>query len=107
MMKTFHFMLVGAVIATSMLLTAPVLQMSYAHQRALFNINGQDYLFVIGSLNEPVSVDDKTGVELRAIYPDPSNPTDSRANGTKPVTGLEESLNVEILAGDKNLTSNL
>lgn len=100
-------MLVGAVIATSMLLTAPVLQMSYAHQRALFNINGQDYLFVIGSLNEPVSVDDKTGVELRAIYPDPSNPTDSRANGTKPVTGLEESLNVEILAGDKNLTSNL
>ncbi|VFJ13405.1 hypothetical protein [Candidatus Nitrosocosmicus franklandus] len=106
-MKRFHFMLVGVLIATSMLVTAPSLQMSYAHQRALFNINGQDYLFVVGSLNEPISVDDKTGVELRAMYPDPSNPIDSRANGTKPVTGLEESLKVEISAGDKNMTLNL
>jgi hypothetical protein len=107
MMKEFHFTLVGVVIVMSILVTAPILQISYAHQRALFNINGQDYLFVIGSLNEPVSVDDKTGVELRAMYPDISNPTDSSANGTQPVTGLEGSLNVEILAGDKNLTSNL
>lgn len=107
MMKKFDFILVGVIIAMSMVVTAPILQMSYAHQRALFSINGQDYLFVIGSLNEPVSVDDKTGVEFRAMYPDPSNPTDSRANGTQPVTGLEESLKVEILAGDKNLTSNL
>jgi hypothetical protein len=106
-MKEFHIILVGVVIAMSILVMAPILQISYAHQRALFNINGQDYLFVIGSLNEPVSVDDKTGVELRAMYPDSSNPTDSSANGTQPVTGLEESLNVEILAGDKNLTSNL
>ncbi|HEU5120861.1 MAG TPA: hypothetical protein VFT71_07715, partial [Candidatus Nitrosocosmicus sp.] len=66
MMKEFHFALFGIAITMSMLVTAPILQMSYAHQRALFNINGQDYLFVIGSLNEPVSVDDKTGVELRA-----------------------------------------
>lgn len=106
-MKKFHFMLVGVVIAMSMLVTAPILQMSYAHQRALFNINGQDYLFVVGSLNEPVSVDDKTGLDFRAMYPDPANPTDSRANGTQPATGLEESLKVEILAGDKNLTSNI
>ncbi len=106
-MNKFHFVLLGVVITVSMLVTAPILQMSYAHQRALFNINGQDYLFVIGSLNEPVSVDDKTGVDFRAMYPDPSNPTDSRANGTQPVTGLEETLKVEILAGDKNLTSNL
>jgi len=99
-------MFLGMVFAISMLM-APVLQMSDAHQRALYNINGQDYLFVIGSLNEPVSVDDKTGVDFRAMYPDPTNPTDSRANGTQPVTGLEETLKVEILAGDKNFTSNL
>lgn len=105
-MNRIHFMFLGMVFAISMLM-APVLQMSDAHQRALYNINGQDYLFVIGSLNEPVSVDDKTGVDFRAMYPDPANPTDSRANGTQPVTGLEETLKVEILAGDKNLTSNL
>jgi len=105
-MNRIYFMFLGMVFAISMLM-APVLQMSDAHQRALYNINGQDYLFVIGSLNEPVSVDDKTGVDFRAMYPDPTNPTDSRANGTQPVTGLEETLKVEILAGDKNFTSNL
>jgi hypothetical protein len=105
-MNRIHFIFLGMVFAISMLM-APVLQMSDAHQRALYNINGQDYLFVIGSLNEPVSVDDKTGVEFRAMYPDPANPTDSRANGSQPVTGLEETLKVEVLAGDKNLTSNL
>lgn len=105
-MNRIFFIFLGIVFAISMLM-APVLQMSDAHQRALYNINGQDYLFVIGSLNEPVSVDDKTGVEFRAMYPDPANPTDSRANGSQPVTGLEETLKVEILAGDKNLTSNL
>ena len=105
-MNRIHFMFLGMVFAICMLM-APVLQMSDAHQRALYNINGQDYLFVIGSLNEPVSVDDKTGVDFRAMYPDHANPTDSRANGTQPVTGLEETLKVEILAGDKNLTSNL
>jgi hypothetical protein len=106
-MKKFHFALFGVVITMSMLISTPILQMSYAHQRALFNINDQDYLFVIGSLNEPVSVDDRTAVDFRAMYPDPANPTDSRANGTQPVTGLEETLKVEILAGDKNLTSDL
>lgn len=105
-MNRILFIFLGIVFAISMLM-APVLQMSDAHQRALYNINGQDYLFVIGSLNEPVSVDDKTGVEFRAMYPEPANPTDSRANGSQPVTGLEETLKVEILAGDKNLTSNL
>ncbi|MDQ2684922.1 MAG: hypothetical protein M3Y25_03640 [Thermoproteota archaeon] len=105
-MNRIFFIFLGIVFAISMLM-APVLQMSDAHQRALYNINGQDYLFVIGSLNEPVSVDDKTGVDFKATYPDPANPTDSRANNTQPVTGLEETLKVEILAGDKNLTSNL
>jgi hypothetical protein len=105
-MNRIYLTLIGAVIVVSMLV-APVLQISNAHQRALFEINGKDYLFVIGSLNEPVSVDDKTAVDFRAMWPNATNPTDSRANGTQPITGLEQTLKVEILAGDKNLTSNL
>lgn len=89
------------------IITAPVMQVADAHQTALFTINGKDYLFVIGSLNEPIFVDDKTGVELRAIWPNSTDPTNSNANGTQPITGLENSLKVEILAGDKNMTSNL
>jgi hypothetical protein len=105
-MNRIYLTLIGAVIVVSMLVT-PVLEISNAHQRALFEINGKDYLFVIGSLNEPVSVDDKTAVEFRAMWPNATNPTDSSANGTQPITGLEQTLKVEILAGDKNLTSNL
>ncbi len=105
LMNNFHFMLLAAVVISS-LLVAPVLQMSYAHQRALFEITGKDYLFVIGSLNEPLNVDDKTAATLDAYWPNASDPTNSRANGTQPIIGLEEMLKVEILAGNKNLTSN-
>jgi hypothetical protein len=105
-MNNIHIILVGAVFISSLLVT-PVLQMSYAHQRALFDINGKDYLFVVGSANEPLYVDDKTAATLDAYWPNASDPTNSRANGTQPITGLEEMLRVEILAGDKNMTSNL
>jgi hypothetical protein len=81
--------------------------MSYAHQRALFEINGKDYLFVVGSLDEPIHVDDKTAATLDAYWPNASDPTNTDANGTQPITGLEDMLRVEILAGDKNMTSNL
>jgi hypothetical protein len=105
-MNKNHLIILGAVIIASML-TAHSLQMSYAHQRALFDINGKDYLFVIGSANEPLYVDDKTAATLDGYWPDASDPTNSRANGTQPITGLENMLKVEILAGDKNMTSNM
>lgn len=104
-MNKIRLTLIGAVFVVSMLVT-PVLQTSYAHQRALFEINGMDYLFIVGSANEPIFVDDKTSVVLEVLSPNATNPTDSSDNGTKPITGLENSLKVEILAGDKNMTSN-
>lgn len=89
------------------ILAAPILQLSNAHQRALYNINGKDMLFVIGSANEPLNVDDKTNVVFDAYWPNVSDPTSTEAKGTQPVSGLEGMLKVEILAGDKNMTSNL
>ena len=73
---------------------------AFAHQRQLYTIAGQDYLFVVGSLNEPIFVDDKTGVYLRVLTPDPNDPMNSNANGTAPVEGLEETLQVELGAGN-------
>src|SRR5919107_1864737 len=67
----------------------------------------QDYLFIVGSANEPVYVDDKTAGTLDAYWPNASDPTNFEANGTQPITGLEEMLKVEISAGAKNMTSNL
>jgi hypothetical protein len=80
------------------------IQFASAHQRQLFTIGDKDYLFVVGSMNEPVYVDDKSGVELFAYWPNASDPVNSQANGTRPIEGLEKMLKVEISAGDKNKT---
>jgi hypothetical protein len=73
---------------------------AFAHQRQLYTIGGQDYLIVIGSLNEPIFVDDKSGVDLRVLRADPNNPMNSSAEGAAPVQGLEETLQVELGAGN-------
>lgn len=105
-MNKFHVTLVFAIFALYLIAT-PILQLSSAHQRAHYNINGKDMLFVIGSANEPLNVDDKTNVVFDAYWPNASDPTSTEANGTQPISGLEDMLKVEILAGDKNMTSNL
>jgi len=105
-MNQKHLIWIG-IFAMMSIITAPAMQAAYAHQRALFTINGKDYLFVIGSIDEPINVDDKTGVELRGIWPNATDPTNTSANGTQPITGLENMLKAEILAGNKNMNSDL
>jgi hypothetical protein len=80
-------------------------QIVSAHERRLYTIGDQDYLFVVGSINEPAFVDDKSGVEVSASWPDPVDPMNSQANGTKPIEGL--SLTVDVSAGGKNMTLDL
>lgn len=77
-----------------------------AHQHAIYTIDGSTYQFVIGSLNEPISVDDKTGVDL-TVTMGKGMPTmsadgemDGMPAGAAPVTGLENSLKVELIAGE-------
>ncbi len=72
-----------------------------AHERQVFDVGGTQYLFVVGSLNEPTFVDDKSGVELRVLLADPKAPGDSRASGVTPVEGLDKTLKVEVSAGAK------
>jgi hypothetical protein len=73
---------------------------AFAHERQLYTIGDQDYLIVIGSLNEPIFVDDKSGVDLRVLRADPINPMNSSAEGAAPVEGLEETVQVELAAGN-------
>jgi hypothetical protein len=75
-----------------------------AHENRLYGIGNKDYWITVGSINEPVFVDDKSGAEVFVKTADPSNPLDSNANGTKMVEGLEKDLKFEISAGDKNKT---
>jgi hypothetical protein len=80
-------------------------QIVSAHERRLYTIGDQDYLFVVGSINEPVFVDDRSGVEVSASWPDPADPMNSQANGTKPIEGL--TLKTDVTAGGKNMTLDL
>ena len=76
--------------------------MASAHQHATFSIGGTEYEFVIGSLNEPVAVDDKTGVDFRVsmVGHEEMAANDHHAAGGA-VAGLEETLKVELIAGEK------
>jgi hypothetical protein len=94
-----------ATVAILLLSSSCILQnVAFAHQRQLFTIGDKDYLFVVGSLSEPLYIDQKSGVDFSAFWPDPSDPVNSRANGSKPIEGLENMLKVEVVAGDKNKT---
>ena len=78
-----------------------------AHERQVFDVNGTKYLFIVGSLNEPVAVDDKSGVDLRIVKADPADLGNSSASGAKPVEALDQTLKVEISAGAKKKIMNL
>lgn len=73
----------------------------FGHESRLYTIGNQDYWITVGSMNEPVYVDDKSGAETFIIMADPANPLDRNANGTKMIDGLEKTLKFEISAGDK------
>jgi hypothetical protein len=92
--------LIGALALATLVSLVSVTPQAFAHQRQLYTIGDQDYLIVIGSLNEPIFVDDKSGVDLRVLRADSNNPMNSSAEGAAPVEGLEETLQVELGAGN-------
>lgn len=94
--------IIAAVLTVVAFIGAPLV--AGAHERQVFNIGGTDYIFVVGSLGEPIVVDDKTGIELRVKKADPKAPTDANATGAIPVVDLEKTLKVELIAGDKKTT---
>lgn len=79
-----------------------------AHQHAIYEIGGVQYSFVVGSLNEPIAVDDNTGVDFRVsmVGHEEMSANDHHGEGGV-VTGLENSLKVELVAGEKKKTLDL
>ncbi len=102
-----HLLRSSCLAASSVLFLAPFL--ASAHEHRTFTIGGKHYEVTIGSINEPVYVDDKSGVELM-VEETASAPAheeehhedghDDHEAGT-PVTGWEKALKVEVSAGDK------
>ena len=85
---------IGIISVLSMLI--PVVASAHAH--ASYQIGGKQYDIVIGSLNEPIVVDDKTGLELTVTSGgrmEMAEDGDMEPAGGKPATGLEKDLKVE------------
>jgi hypothetical protein len=77
------------------------------HERQLIQIGTTDYLLVVGFLSEPVYTGDRSGLDLRVVLPDRSNPLDARAPEVKPVDNLDKTLKVEVKAGPHARTFDL
>jgi hypothetical protein len=90
-------------ILTAIMMSSSMLAVSnaYAHEGRLYSIGDKDYWISVGSINEPVFVDDKSGAEAFVSLADPSDPLNSDANGTKNIEGLEKTIKFEISAGAK------
>lgn len=69
---------------------------SPAHQRFLYHIGEKDYQFIVGSLNEPVVIDDKTGVELFVSLAPINDPLNFSPDTPEPIEGLERTLKVAV-----------
>lgn len=108
-MVDFHFMkrqvfvCLGALFA--LCVAAPL---ASAHEHDVFRIGSSYYLVTVGSLNEPFVVDELSGVDLR-VEQLPGAPTPGATAALKgaPVTKLEQTLKVELAAGDKKETLSL
>lgn len=75
-----------------------------AHMRQLLTIGGKQYLLEVGSVNEPIYVGDKTGVDFFAWTPDPKDPLNDTAKGITNVTGLDKTVRVSVSAGPTSKT---
>ncbi len=77
-----------------------------AHERDTYKIGDKYYLLVVGSLNEPFVVDSMSGVDFRVSQIDAPGGHGSAASAGKgtPVTGLDQTLKVELAAGNKKTT---
>lgn len=88
------------------LLILGVAPLASAHGHTSFEIHEQVYSFTVGSLNEPIAVDDKSGLDLRVVSMAHHNDAAGDHAGT-PVSGLEKTLKVELMAGGKKKTLDL
>lgn len=102
-MKKHNFLFTSAVL--TLLAVLPLA--ASAHQRRVYQIGGKDYTFIVGFLNEPVSVDDKAGVDLTVLLGNgaptmgPDGDMDGPPAATKPTEGLDKTLKVEVSAGSE------
>jgi hypothetical protein len=96
-------------LAFFVLLFCAIASVVSAHEHDIFKIGDKYYLLTVGSLNEPFVVDSMSGVDFRVsqIAAPGGKSADAAASKGTSVTGLEQTLKVEIAAGNKKTTLSL
>ncbi len=101
-------------LSTTLVFSALLLPLSAsAHEHRTYQIGDKQYNITIGSINEPIHVDDKSGVEV--MVSDVSTPAKAADDGDgdddgpagSPVSGLDQTLRVEVSAGTEKETFDL
>lgn len=79
-----------------------------AHEHRVFQIGDKQYSIIVGTLNEPATVDDRSGIEVsvQELGKASGAASDDGPSGT-PVEGLAGTLKVEVSAGDQKKTFEL
>ncbi|MGA6990976.1 MAG: hypothetical protein WBL68_07605 [Nitrososphaeraceae archaeon] len=90
--RTSASILLGRMIIAALLLFSISSKgLVYAHQKQLYTIGNNKYLFAAGFLNEPVYLTNP-GVDFYMYTPDPKDPVNIDSNLTTPVEELQDSL---------------
>jgi hypothetical protein len=86
-----------------------VTPLASAHEHDTFKIGDKYYVITLGSLNEPFVVDNMSGVDLRVsrVAGPGGHGVSAATNEGTPVNGLEQTLKVELAAGNKKKTLSL
>ena len=113
-MKKYFLFITSLMVAFFAMGIAP--EFAFAHEHQVFKVGDKYYQFTVGSLNEPIAVDDKTGVDLRVemITAEHAQELHTDAPGMvhaeekfPPVTSLDKTLKVELSAGSEKKVLNM
>jgi hypothetical protein len=85
----------------TLLLILPPLQFLFLRQISLYSIDGKNHLMEMGWVNKQVAIDDRASVELTVVSSNMIDLINAEADTKQPITGLENLLKVDILAGNK------
>ena len=105
--------ILSAPLAIAALLMTLSPQLALAHAHYTFQVDGKIYQFAVGSLNEPLIVDDKSGLDLTVTQGGgmptmgPDGDMDGPPAAGVPVDGLDKTLKVEMIAGGQKKVMDL
>ncbi len=91
----------------TLLFNLPNSQFLFGRQIPLYSFDGKNHMMNVKWANEQVAAYYRTNVELTVVSPNMTDPVNTEADTTQPITRLENSLKVDTLPESNILSSEL